>query len=256
MWNNNNGFLHCDSCGGRGCDRCRGSYPFPAEPCSPRFLSCGNDGCPILLDTSCSIYHKNKNQISGLINLNLPNGSTLQLILETIDAQLGSLNVNNWNIPFLRSVPYTINNLPQFAGAVDSEFSLIAGQIATLQADVNIPNTSTDTSTVHFVLTGTLSRNISADVKVSAVAGNQLSIQPDGLFSQAQNLSIDYIAKTLTITDGNTVDFSSIVNGNAGFLGNFTGSDPTATDGQYWYRTDTTQLKIKVGGVVKIITIS
>lgn len=247
MWHNNNGFENC------GCGPRRPS--FPAEPCFPSFPNCNTSGCPILLDTACSIYHKNMNIISGLVNLNLPNGSTLELILNTIDSQLGNLNVNSWSLPFLREVPYTITTLAQFGAAVDTQFSLIADDISALQADVNVPNTATDTTTIDFTLTGTLSRNISGDVKVSATAGNLLTIQSDGLFSQSQDLSIDYTNKTLTITEGNTVDFSSIVNGNAGFLGNFT-SDPTATDGQYWFRTDTTQLKMKLNGTVKIITIS
>jgi hypothetical protein len=40
-----------------------------------------------------------------------------------------------------------------------------------------------------------------------------------------------------------------------GFLGNVT-SDPVAVDGQYWFRTDTDQLKIRLNGLVRIITIT
>lgn len=232
-----------------------GCNQFPAQPCGP-VPFCPPGTCPIQLDTSCSIYHKNMNVLSGLVNLNLPNGSTLELILNTIDGQLGVLNVNLWPLSFLRSVPYVITNLAQFGSAVDTQFNLIAGQISTLQADVNVPNTATDTETVHFVLTGTLDRNISADVKVSATSGNQLTIQPDGLFSQAQNLSVDYTTGMLTITDGNTVDFTPFMG--KGWKGNVT-SDPASVDGDYWFRTDLSTasgLKIKLNGAVRTITTS
>jgi hypothetical protein len=250
MYNNRNGFLDCnDGCGDRRTGR------FPAEPCGPRFPpNCGSNGCFEFTDSSCIIYHKNFNITSGLINLNLPNGTPVQLILETIDAQLGQFNGTNWLIPYLRSItlPFSINNLPQFAAAVDTEFSVIAGEIAALQLVAALPNSSTDTPTVHFILTGTLDRNISANVKVSATSGNQLTIQPDGLYSQAQNLSIDYAAHTLSITDGNTVDFTSILG--IGWKGNVATDPVSPPDGSYWWNTTSSTLKIAVdGGVIKTI---
>ena len=96
----NNGFLECD-CGGRGCSNCR-TGRFPAQPCNSQFPPSNSCGCPDLLDSNCVIYHKYNNMISGLVNLNLGNGSTLQLILDSIDAQLGYINVSRWALPNLR----------------------------------------------------------------------------------------------------------------------------------------------------------
>lgn len=229
-----------------------GCSQFPAQPCPP-FPACSPAGCPILLDSACVIYHQNMNTASGLINLNLPNGSTLELILNTIDATFG-VPVINWNLPFLRAVPFTITNLQQFGQAVDTEFSLISTSLGTALT----PNSSTDTSSIHFILSGTLNRNISGNVKISANANNLLSIQPDGLYSSPQTLSINYTTKILSISQGNSVDLTSLVCGASGFLGDVT-ADPTAIDGQYWFRTDlaaTVGLRIKLNGAVRTITTS
>jgi hypothetical protein len=45
------------------------------------------------------------------------------------------------------------------------------------------PNSSTDSSTIDFTLTGVNNRHIQATVKVSSVAGNEISIKSDGLYS-------------------------------------------------------------------------
>lgn len=229
-----------------------GCNDFPAQPCSP-FSFCGPTGCPILLDSTCVIYHKNMNSASGLINLSLGNGSTLELILNSIDSALGA-PASNWNLPFLRSVPYTINNFQQFGQAVDTELSLIDTALSAAAT----PNSATDTDSIHFILSGILNRNISADLKISAITHNLLTIQPDGAFASPQTVSIDYTAKTLTLSDSNTVELSSLVCGVSGFLGNVT-ADPTAIDGQYWFRTDLSAsvgLRIKLNGAVRTITTS
>jgi len=232
-----------------------GCNDFPAQPCSP-FPICGPNGCPIHLDSACVIYHKNMNTISGLVNLNLPNGSTLELILNTIDVQLGPLNVSNWSLPVLRAI-YTINTLKQFGEAVDTQIGLINDAIADLEASA-VPIVATDSATIDFTTSGTLDHNITASVKISASANNLLIANVDGLYSTPQTLSIDYVNKTLSITEGNEVDFSSLVCGASGFLGNVT-SDPTAIDGQYWFRTDLSAasgLRIKLNGSVRTITTS
>lgn len=222
---------------------------FPPNP-----YNCAT-GCPIQLDSDCVIYHKNGNIPSGLINLGLGNGSTAQLIFDTIDAKLVALNVTSWSLPYLRGVPYTINTLQQFGQSVDTELGLLNTAVVALQATAGLPLSSTDTPSIDFILSGVLNKNISGNVKISATANNQLSILSDGLYSAPQNLSIDYTNKTLTITSGNTVDFSSLVCGASGFLGNVT-ADPIAIDGQYWFRTDlaaASGLKIKVNGLVRTI---
>lgn len=234
-----------------------GCNNFPAQPCSPSF-PCGPTGCPIQLDSDCVIYHKNGNIASGLINLGLNNGSTAQLIFDTIDSKLGVLNVNAWSLPYLRAVPYTITNLQQFGQSVDTEFGLVNTAILALQAGAGSPLSKTDTNSIHFILSGTLNHNISANVQISATANNQLSVLADGLYAAPQTLAIDYPNKKLSISSGNTVDFSSLVCGASGFLGNVT-ADPTAIDGQYWFRTDlaaASGLKIKLNGAVRTITTS
>lgn len=229
--------------------------PCGSTPCNP-YPPCGSNGCPILLDSTCVIYHKNMNTASGLINLNLPNGSTLELILNTIDAQLGAVNVTAWSLPFLRTI-YTIGTLQQFGQAVDTQLGLINTAITTLETEVAVPIVANDSSTIDFTQSGTLGHTFTAAAKISATANNLLQIESDGLYSVPQILSIDPVAKTLSISSGNEVDFSALICGASGFLGNFT-ADPTSTDGQYWYRTDLglTGLKIRLNGVTRTITIS
>jgi hypothetical protein len=94
--------------------------------------SCTATGCPILLDSACVIYHKDLNVTSGLIGLNLGNGSTLQLILDSIDVKLRNLTVADWDLSCLR-VDYVINSIQQFAEAMDTELCLLKARVAALE---------------------------------------------------------------------------------------------------------------------------
>ena len=215
------------------------------------FNPCGPDG-PNPIDSASVIYHLLQNTPTNLINLGLPNGTTSQLIFDTIDTYIGEIKATNWSLPFLKGY-FTINSLSDFGTAVDAELAILSGDISSLSGSTLIANTKTDTETIKFTLTGTLSRNISADVQISATAENQLTVQADGLFVQPQNIAIDYINKTISISDGDTVSFASIANGNIGWLGNVT-SDPISTDGQYWWNSTSNTLKVNIGGgVVKTI---
>lgn len=257
MWNNgfswNNGFLSC-GCGGSGCGNCRTGL-FPAQPCPPKFPPNCNNGCPILLDSNCVIYHQFNNQISGLKNLNLGNGSTLQLILDTIDVQLGVLNAAAWAVPNLRADGFTINTLPQFAAAVDTELGVIANEITVLQGLVGVPITPVNTNSIDLAVSGPLNHTLTANVNISGATGNTLVVLSDGLYAAPQLLSINYVAKTLSITGGNTVDFSSLLC-QAGWQGDVT-TDPTGLgDGNYWFNTTSGQLKIRLNGATRVITIT
>lgn len=232
-------------CGG--CGNC--------SSCKPKCDPCQNNGpCPTKLDFDCIIYHKSNNQISGLQCLGLTNGATLTLFAETVDTYICQLKVLNWDLECLRDAGYTINTVQQFGEAVDVELCELQAQIDALVADMAVPITTTPTATITFSLSGDLDHHISANVNVSAIAGNKLVVLGDGLAVAPQTLSIDYTEKTLSISDGNTVDFSSLVCGVGGWLGNVV-ADPTAIDGQYWFRTDLDQLRIKLNGGVRQITI-
>lgn len=241
----------CYKCGNHNCyGNCVTQYVTPCQPCNP----CVSTGlCPTKLDSQCIIYHKDNNQISNLTGLGLNNGATLQLILETIDTYIRQMKVQDWTLTCLRS-EYTINTLEQFGEAVDTELCDLQAQIDDLVASAAVPLVMVNSETISWNQSGTLNHTAEGQVKVSAFAGNQLSIQPDGLYSAPQTLSVDYDSKELSISDGNTVSLASLTCGVGGFLGNVT-SDPGAADGQYWYRTDTDQLKIRLNGTVREITI-
>lgn len=97
---------------------------YPCTPCTTT-----PTGCPIQLDSACVIYHKDNNTTSLLLDgLGLNNGATLQLILETISAEIEQLNFEDLTLPFLDDT-YVINNLQQFATAVDSQFSAVNDSI-------------------------------------------------------------------------------------------------------------------------------
>lgn len=102
------------------CSRCGQFHdsfsPCGSDPCSPIIVS---SGCPIQLDFSCILYHKNNNQITQLDGLNLSNGTTLELFAETVDEKLKQLDVAGTTLPCLRA-SYVVNNLTQFMTAVDT----------------------------------------------------------------------------------------------------------------------------------------
>lgn len=225
-------------------------------PCNCVQTSCNPctsyTGCPIQLDASCVFYHIANNSTSQLTGLNLSNGATLQLILETIDVKIRELNVPTWTLTCLRA-SYVINTLQQFGQAVDTEICDLQDQIDTLSSSAAVPLVATDSTSIDFSQSGTLDHTFTGVVKISATAGNQATILGDGLYTTPQTLSVNYIDKQLTISDGNTVDLASLVCGASGFLGNLA-SDPVAVDGQYWWNTTSSLLKIQVNGVVKTIT--
>jgi hypothetical protein len=222
--------------------------------CEQILVPCSDTGCPIQLDSACVLYHKANSEISTLTNLGIANGATLELILETIDAALASLRISTWTLPTLRS-NHTINTLQQFAESADTEIGLLKTSVTALQAASSTPITPIDTQSVDITVSGTNNHSIQAAVKVSAVAGNRFSIQSDGGYVASQTLSVDYNAKSLSISNGNTVSLTSLLSTVDGFLGTFS-TDPSAVlEGQYWYNSTDSKLKIKVNSLVKQISL-
>lgn len=65
---------------------------------------------------------------------------------------------------------------------IDSE-----GLLVLAPSLVETPNSKTDSSSIAITLSGTSNRNIKADIKVSGVSGNALTVQPDGLYVPASS---------------------------------------------------------------------
>lgn len=124
--------MSCYSCGSYKPCNCVTQINYPCVPCSTPVT-----GCPIQLDSNCVIYHKDNNTTSLLLEgLNLNNGATLQLILETISAEILAINTTieqldfeDIDLPFLDPI-YTITDLESFAIAVDSQFAAVDSAIA------------------------------------------------------------------------------------------------------------------------------
>lgn len=227
-----------------GCNRPQNAYDACIQPCP-------DSGCPIKLDFTCIIYHKDNNQISKLDYLGLTNGATLQLVVETINEKLKQINVLNYNLPCLRAT-YTISNLEQFAEAVDTQLCILSQQVSNIVVPPLVVN---DSNTIDFSNSGTLGHTLTGSVKVSTFANNLLTVLSDGLYSSPQTLSVNAATKELSISNGNTVSLASITCGASGFLGNFTTDPPVSSDGQYWFNTTTSQLKMKLNAVVRQIQI-
>lgn len=222
------------------------------DPCNT------NTGCPIQLDWDCSIYHKDNNEVTNLTNLGLTNGATLNQFGEAVDTYIGQIKAASFTLPCLRT-SYTINSMQQFAEAVDTQLCQLSTDITAVAASASTPITVVDTQSVDLTVSGTLSHTLQADVKISANAGNRLSIQTDGLFASPMVLSVDYNAKTLSLVGSNTVNLSALFSPVSGFLGNVTVDPTSPLDGQYWYRTDiglATGLKIRLNGTTRTITTS
>jgi hypothetical protein len=243
----------CYNCGVPAYVPCK-CYTKYSSPCCP---PTSTNGCPIQLDFTCVIYHKNNNVLSNLSSIGLNNGATLELFAETVAGLVGPLNVEDWSLPYLREAPnsYTINNIEQFGEAVDTEFADIQDQIDTLSAAAAVSLTANDSTTINFSTSGTLDHTLTGSVIFSATVGNQASAAGDGLMVTPQTLSVSVIDKTLSISDGNTVSLAGLTCGVGGFLGNFV-ADPTAINGQYWFRTDLPAadgLRIYLDGNVRTI---
>lgn len=89
-------------------------------------------GCPLQLDFSCVLYHKNNNEVTELDGLNLSNGATLELVIESIDEKIKQLAVVNFTLTYLRQ-SYVINTMQQFCEAVDAELSDINDRLEALE---------------------------------------------------------------------------------------------------------------------------
>lgn len=243
----------CFKCGTPSYQRCGcNTVNYPQQ-----YNQCSNSGpCPIQLDAQCVIYHKSNNVLSGLTNLGLGNGATLELILDTIDTYIGQIKPTTWNLACLRAIPFVIGNLQQFAEAVDVTLCNLQDQIDTLAESASLPITPQDTLTVKMNATGTLGHTISADVNISTTSGNTLVTVGDGLLVVAQILQPDYADKLLTISNGNTIDMSGFFCDSVVWLGNVSADPSTPSDGQYWFRTDTNQLRIRLNGSIRTITIT
>lgn len=94
--------------------------------------SCSYTGCPVQLDFSCVIYHKSNNEVTELDGLNLSNGATLELVIESLDEKIKQLKVLDFSLPCLRA-SYVINTMQQFVTAVDTELCLIKDRLDALE---------------------------------------------------------------------------------------------------------------------------
>ena len=74
--------------------------------------------------------------------MELQNGATLELILNTVDDYVGQVKAANWSFPVLvDTLGYTINTLQQFGTAVDEQIGLLQHFKGNVNAD---PTDTTD----------------------------------------------------------------------------------------------------------------
>jgi len=225
----------------------------PVQFCDP----CSTPaGCPIQLDFSCVIYHKDNNAVSELDGLAMTNGATLEAVIEAIDEKVKLLTVTGWSLPYLRAT-YVVNTLQQFAQSVDIELDLLRTDINTALASATTSLTANDSATIDFTTSGSLDHTLTGSVKLSTnVSGNRITAQTDGLHVSAQTLSVNTTNKTISISDGNTVSFAAALSSASGFLGNLASDPSSPVDGQYWWRTDTSALRIQLNGITRTIAVS
>ena len=227
-------------------------------PCS-QTPDCGESNpcipCDVTLDFKCIFYNTLGTDVTTLDGLGLANGSSLKLFAETVDEKIKQLNVINFSLTNLRQ-SHVINTLQQFAESVDSELGSLKTTVDGITGLSNVGLTANDSSSIDFTTSGTLDHTLTAAVKISAAAHNLVSIVSDGIFAAPQTLSVNYDAKTISISDGNSIDISSLMAVPSGYLGNVTSTPSNAINGNYWYNTATGKLMIKVNSIVKeIVTV-
>lgn len=102
---------------------------------------CKSSGNLVQLDATAIFYHKNNNEISELTNLELTNGSTLELFMKTVDIYIGQIKASNWTFPILETeLLYTINTVEQFAAAVDAQIGVLRRYKGEVNADPVSPS--------------------------------------------------------------------------------------------------------------------
>lgn len=209
------------------------------------------DNCPIKLDFECIIYNKFGTTTSNLTGMDLPNGTPLKLIIEVLDQKIQDLKMTNFSLSNLRQ-DYTINTLKQFSEAIDVELGNIRGSLFNINNNSAVQLIGVDSATIDFTTSGVLNHTITGNVKIGAPdSSNCLTIQPDGLVAVPQTISVDYTTKKLSISKGNTVNLSGLFTST--FLGSVATDPAGAIDGNYWYNTAQSKLKIKVNNTVKEI---
>lgn len=191
--------MACYNCGTPYCS-CRTSCR-TYDPCYV------TSGCPIQLDFSCVLYHKNNSEISELDGLGLSNGSTLELVIETLDEKIKQLAVLDFSLPFLRET-YVINTMKQFVEAVDTQLELI---------DTGTASSGTYTPTLTQVLTTT---NPSANIHTYTRIGDIVTVYGSMSLTTASGTDAG-VGISLPVAS----DFSAATNLN----GLCTSSDPTST---------------------------
>jgi hypothetical protein len=180
-------------------------------------------------------------------------GTTLKLFAEAVDEKIKQLNVLDFSLPFLR-ISFVVNTMKQFAEAVDTKLSTLSADITSIGTLVNTQLTTIDSTTIDFTTSGTLNHTLTAGVKISASVNNLLTANLDGLYAAPQTLTLNSVNKTIAISNGNTIDLSSIICTPSGFLGSVS-SDPTnSINGNYWWNTTSSTLKIKVNNTIRTIT--
>lgn len=73
------------------------------------------------VNTADIFYNSDNSQPSELMNLGIPNGTNLNIILALLDEQaVRALDIKTLNIPYLRS-KYTIKSLKNILESIDAE---------------------------------------------------------------------------------------------------------------------------------------
>lgn len=79
------------------CTNCQDSNlnkNYSLDTVTPFCQNCSNENsaCIVKMDADCVIYHLDNTSVSKLVNLNLPNNTSLSIILEAIDTAISSIN--------------------------------------------------------------------------------------------------------------------------------------------------------------------
>ena len=227
------------------------STPCGCDNYTPQYIS-NNCGCPIPdLDFACVKYHVSGNKISQLDGLSLPNGVNLEVVIEVLDEKIKQNKIDTSGLSYLKQ-NYTINNLQQFVQSTDTELASLNNKIDILNNNSGLSLSTTNSNSLSFFTSGTHGHTLTGNVNISSAIGNSLSIQTDGLYNAPQSLSVNYTAKTISISGGNTINLSSLLPAST-YLGELSADPVTSISGNYWYNTTTNLLRIKIANSFKTI---
>ena len=142
-------------------------------------------GCPTMVDAGCIYYHLNNQKLSLLTGIKLGNGTTLEAVVENLDAAIKNMqqiDFRNYDLPYL-TTGGIVRTMEDFATRVD--------EALLNQAHAGFTGETTPT------VIWDEANPAQASVRRSATAGQRLQVKSDGLYVAFETADVTKLIQLL-----------------------------------------------------------